>query len=108
MPELFAEMRQDLSESPFIREFITMRKGWLYNSDPNNPIFSYNFDDHENLTGKLTVLENHGLVTEITYNNAKRYTMSEEFVGLPYCTEPTLGCAEAPALRTGNPSCAET
>lgn len=80
MPELFAEMRQDLSESPFIREFITMRKGWLYNSDPNNPIFSYNFDDHENLTGKLTVLENHGLVTEITYNNAKRYTMSEEFV----------------------------
>ena len=22
MPELFAEMRQDLSESPFIREFI--------------------------------------------------------------------------------------
>ena len=51
-----------------------------YNSDPNNPIFSYNFDDHENLTGKLTVLENHGLVTEITYNNAKRYTMSEEFV----------------------------
>lgn len=80
MPELFAEMRQDLSQSPFIREFVAMKKSWSYNSDPNNPIFFYYFDDHENLTGKLTVLENHGLVTEITYNNVKRYTMSEEFV----------------------------
>ena len=80
MPELFAEMREDLRRSPFIREFVTMKKSWHYTSDPNNPIFFYYFDDHDDLLGKLTVMENHGLVTEITYNNAKRFTMSEELV----------------------------
>ena len=55
---LFAEMRAfvDLSESAVHSRIYHYEEGLrsllLYNSDPNNPIFSYNFDEHENLTGK--------------------------------------------------------
>lgn len=77
MPELFNEMRNDLMAHPFVREFVLLERGWIYNSDPNKVIFCYFFDDHDNLRGKLQVLENYGLVREITFNNVVRFIIEE-------------------------------
>ena len=78
MPALFAEMRADLEPKPFCREFVLCGKRWSVNSDPNNAVFAYYFEDHPELRQKIRVLENHGLGTEITYNNLTRFSISEE------------------------------
>jgi hypothetical protein len=78
LPDLFAEMRSDLKDNPFIREFILKGKGWGYNADPNNPVLAYYFENHPHLRQKVRVLENHGLVQDITFNNVDRFQMSEE------------------------------
>ena len=46
----------------------------------------YYYDDHPDLDDKLRILENEGLVRDITYNNARRYVLSErlaEYLGAP-------------------------
>jgi hypothetical protein len=78
MPDLLAEMRSDLGENPFAREFILMQRSWSYNGDPNNPVLVYFFNDHPQLRQKVRVLENYGLVQNITYNNVDRFLISEE------------------------------
>ena len=40
----------------------------------------YYYDDHENLDEKMILLENIGLIRDITYNNTKRYILTEDFV----------------------------
>jgi hypothetical protein len=80
MPNLFAEMRAYLEAKPFCREFVLCGKRWSVNADPNNPVLAYYFEDHPELRQKIRVLENHGLVTEITYNNLDRFSMSEDLV----------------------------
>ena len=80
MPELFAEMRKDLAEHPFAREFVILKKGWGYNADPNKTTLVYYFEDHPDLRNKLRILQNHRLIQEITYNNTERFTMTEELV----------------------------
>lgn len=76
MPELLTEMKLDLQGNPLNRDFVIMSKGWTY----NGKTVAYYFETHENLKEKMTVLENHGLVQNITYNNVDRYRMSEELV----------------------------
>jgi hypothetical protein len=78
IPELLAEMKKDLREYPVAREFILMPKGAVYNEDKNNLILQYFFEDHSWLRSKLRILENHGLIYEITYNNTLRFVISEE------------------------------
>jgi hypothetical protein len=78
IPELLAEMRKDLLEHPFAREFILMPKGATYNGDPNNLILEYYFESHTWLRSKLRILENHALIYEITYNSTPRFVISEE------------------------------
>lgn len=78
MPELIAEMRKDLVENPFRREFVVLRRAWSYWAKGNELFYFY--DDHPELDGKLQVLENLGLIREITYNNTKRFILNEEFV----------------------------
>ena len=39
---------------------------------------AYHYDDHPELDSKLWILQNHGLVQEITYNNVDRYVITEE------------------------------
>jgi hypothetical protein len=79
MPELLEEMRQDLAEYPIKREFILKGKSVTYNS--GGEIFlSYHYETHAHLDDKITILCNHGLIEDITYNNVKRYTFTEEFV----------------------------
>jgi len=82
MPELIAEMRADLAGegSEFIREFFVVSRNWVLNL--RDPCFCYYFEDHDNLQGKIHVLENQGFVIDVTPGNAKKYRMTEEFVEL--------------------------
>ncbi len=82
MPELIAEMRDDLTTNPLCREFILFSKRGSYNHNPNKKILSYFFEDHDNLREKVGILENLGFVDDITFNDTHRYCMSEHFAEL--------------------------
>jgi hypothetical protein len=86
IPDLLAEMRQDLEAHPLKREFIVMNRGNVYNTGPGGGPLIYYYGDHPDLLDQLGQLEAEHLVTEITYNNAKRYRISErlaEYLGAP-------------------------
>lgn len=78
MPGLLAEMRKDLSDYPLSREFVLLKKGWSY--WPHGHELSYYYEDHPELDNKVRILQNIGLITDVTYNNVSRYIMNEEFV----------------------------
>lgn len=80
MPSLIAEMRNDIRNEPFIREFVVLSKNLSYNGDPENPIFSYFFEDHDNLNPMLKVMQNYGAIIETTYNTTDRFEFTEDFV----------------------------
>ena len=70
-------MKANYANQPLIREIVILdTKGNRYNGDG---VFIYHRSNHENLDSKLQILGNHGLLTNITYNNAKRYRVSEKF-----------------------------
>jgi hypothetical protein len=71
-------MREDLRSNPAAREFVILKRSWVYNS--HEPFVAYYSDEHENLEGKLQVLANLGLVREVTYNNVRRFVFQEDFV----------------------------
>jgi len=79
LPALLEEMREDLCNNPTTREFVLLKRWWVYNSG-GRPYLTYYFDDHEDLEGKIQVLTNLGLVREITYNNVRRFVFEEELV----------------------------
>jgi hypothetical protein len=79
MPELINEIVGDLKANPIFREFILQQKGWIYNSG-GKQILVYYYEDHDNLHGKIRLLENNGLVTDITHNNTLRYVFEEKFI----------------------------
>ena len=79
MPELIGEMRQDLIRNPFTREFILLKKKWTYNGQ-ERPYFTYFFEDHDKLLGKLDVCVNYRAVVDIKFNNIDRYRFVEDFV----------------------------
>lgn len=81
MPELIFEMEEDLSGSPFVREFFAISKKWVMNF-VRTPGFVYYFEEHEDLLGKAQILENYGFIFDVTVGNAKKYRMTEEFVDL--------------------------
>lgn len=76
MPDLIAEMSEDLSQFPLRREFVLLQKNWVYWNKGNELV--YYFDDHPDLRDKIRILENHDLVTEISYNNVERFIFSEK------------------------------
>jgi hypothetical protein len=76
MPDLLAEIRKDLSEYPLTREFIVLKKIWLYSSSKERDTV-YFYEDHPDLENKLRVLQNCGLIQNITYNKTPRYVISE-------------------------------
>lgn len=81
MPELISEMRADLSkdDQEFVREFFLVSKKWTMNYGETRR-FTYFFEDHSNLEGKVQVLENYGFVLNVRPGPAKIYRMTEEFV----------------------------
>lgn len=78
MPALLEEMREDLQNNPTTREFVVLKRGWVYNS--HGHYLAYYLDEHEDLQGKLQVLANLGLIREITHNNVRRFLFQEDFV----------------------------
>jgi hypothetical protein len=77
MPDLIAEMRQDLREHPLRREFVILERSWSYWAAGHELV--YFFDDHPELRSMLHILQNQGLIREITYNNTERFLISEDF-----------------------------
>jgi hypothetical protein len=75
MPDLLTEMRKDLAKFPLSREFVLLKKNWIYNSKGYE--LAYYFDDHADLRNKIRILENYALVNEITYNNVDRFVINE-------------------------------
>lgn len=78
MPELVREMRADITEHPFTREFVILKRAWVYNGT-GQMIFSYYIEDHEHLDGKLKMCENYGAIIDTTFNNVDRYEFTEDF-----------------------------
>jgi len=78
MPELIEEMRTDLGNNPLSREFVILKRTWTYRA--NGHELMYYLDDHSNLENKLRILENRGLIRDITYNRTKRYLLTEALV----------------------------
>lgn len=79
MPSLVAEMRNDIENKPYVREFVILSKNWSYIGDPENPIFVYFFEDHLNLKPMLKVMQNYGAIIETTHNNTDRFEFTEDF-----------------------------
>ena len=78
MPALLEEMREDLHNNPTTREFVVLKRGWVYNS--RGPYLAYYLDEHDDLEGKLQVLANLRLVREITHNDVRRFLFLEALV----------------------------
>jgi len=81
MPALITEMRKDLQgeDGQFVREFFVMSKRHCLGGS-EKPRFIYYEEDHDNLRGKIDVLENLGYLVDVTPGNVPIYRMSEEFV----------------------------
>ena len=77
MPELFAEMREDLKKTPLCREFIVMSKNAMYAGGDNKQVLVYYYESHTDLANKMGVLVNSGAVMDTTFTNVDRYMMSE-------------------------------
>lgn len=79
LPKLLEEMRADLSRHPLVREFVVLKKTWLFNWPPDQRMFAYYYEDHEDLENQFQVLENLHLISLITRDNVLRYLITEEF-----------------------------
>jgi hypothetical protein len=82
MPELIAEMREDLRTDPTgtKREFFPYDIGRIH--APGADKLFYEPKKHPDLRSKLTVLENHGYIVDVSISDTKRYRMTEHFVAL--------------------------
>jgi len=69
MPDLLDEIRKDLRERPLTREFVLLKKVWSY--WPGGQEASYFYEDHPDLENKVRILQNYGLIREITFNEVK-------------------------------------
>jgi hypothetical protein len=83
MPELIAEMKKDFmgEDGEFVREFFVMSKRHILGGTEKNR-FVYYEEDHDNLHGKIDILENRRYIVDVTPGNTPIYRMSEEFVKL--------------------------
>lgn len=83
MPELIAEMKTDFtkSENSTIREFVILPYDRVISND-QQPRFYYCEHQHENLRGKISILENHGYVRDVTVSNTPIYRITEDFWNL--------------------------
>ncbi|HVV79114.1 MAG TPA: hypothetical protein VHD59_05815 [Pseudolabrys sp.] len=78
-PKLIAEMRQDLTNHPLVREFILLSKKVTYNAG-QTPFFTYFYEDHEFLPSLMTIMQHAGAIYDVGFNRVPRYNFKEEFV----------------------------
>jgi hypothetical protein len=81
--QLIAEMKTDFtkSENSTIREFVILPYDRVISND-QQPRFYYFEHQHENLRGKISILENHGYVRDVTVSNTPIYRITEDFWNL--------------------------
>jgi len=79
MPELMAEMRQDLASSPLCRELIAISRRVTFCYPQDRRMFTYYLEDHVDLLSKLMILQNHGFIRDIRHNDVPRFAFEEEF-----------------------------
>jgi len=80
MPDLMEEMKEDFRnpEHAEVREFaILPSENVIFSSQQKR--FIYYENAYDNLRGKIAVLENHGLVLDVTPGNTPIYRVTEEF-----------------------------
>jgi len=84
MPQLIAEMKSDLAGdgNAHVREFFVLPNERVHLGRSEKPRFVYYEDQHDNLRGKLDILENAGYIIDVTPGNTPIFRMSEGFVGL--------------------------
>ncbi len=72
MPDLLAEMRTDILQSPLCREFVVLRKSWVF-WYPEGTIFTYYYEDHAELDNKLQLLQNLRLIRDVRGTSVVRH-----------------------------------
>jgi hypothetical protein len=77
--KLVAEMRDDLTGAPLVRQFILMDKRVIYNPGKEH-VFRYYYNDHEYLASMMTIMKHAGAIYDAKYNDVPRYNFKEEFV----------------------------
>jgi len=84
MAHLLAEMKADLAGEggSHVREFFVLPNARVRLGGSEKPRFAYYEDQHENLRGKLDILENAGYIIDVTPNNTPIFRMSEDFAEL--------------------------
>ena len=84
MTALMTEMRSDLTgpDGQFVREFFVLRNHRVVLGGSEKPRFIYYEDDHPNLRNQLDLLEERGLVRDVTPigNNIPIYRITEKLV----------------------------
>jgi hypothetical protein len=79
VPNLIAEMREDLSKRPLVRQIIVLSKKASYGGSAT-PSFVYYHEDHEDLLAVMTIMVHAGAIYDIAFNSVPRYNLTEEFV----------------------------
>lgn len=80
-PKLFAEMRQDLSNHPLVREIVILSRKRMYNNVGNaKVVFMYFLQDYDNLGGFIDVMENYGAIYDVAVGKIPRYKLHEDFI----------------------------
>lgn len=84
MPELIADFKDGLQQEDgqFVREFFVLGSKGHRLGGSEKPRFIFYEEDHNNLRGKLDILENRGYIVDVTPGNTPIYRMTEEFVRL--------------------------
>lgn len=78
-PTLIAEMQEDLTRQPLVREFVLLSKRHNYGGG-SKPSFQYFYEDHEYLASTMTIMVNVRAIREITFNSVPRFEFTEPFV----------------------------
>lgn len=82
MPELLGDMRADLGsgDGRVLRDFYVLPSFGVSFNTGGKRTLTYAEDKYPDLRAKLSVLENHGYIRDVTHSNVPSFRMSEEFV----------------------------
>ena len=81
MPELIQEMKKDFNAPEYIavRELVLLPNKKVAFNGGGIKRFIYYEDEHTDLRGKISILENYDFLTDITPGNAPIFRISEKF-----------------------------
>jgi hypothetical protein len=82
MPALLNEMRADLASDSLVREFVTLPSHHNRFNHGDTKRFEYYGNVHQDLAGKVAMLENVGYICDVRVKDYPIYRMTEEFVQL--------------------------